>query len=556
VKHRLHDFLTAQAEHRPDAAAVVWRGQTTSYGELERASNRLARALVAMGCRRGDRVGLLLPKSTQALVAIFATLKADCIYVPIDTANPAARIDRILRLCECRCILAEPSTTALLQDLIASHGLPESVRIGWLDRDATLPGGVKTQFSWDDAASLSDAPLDSRSDLSDPAHILFTSGSTGIPKGVVITHSNVTHFVKWAIVYLGMRATDRISSHPPLHFDLSTFDIYGAVAVGAQLHLLPPEISLLPHRLAEFIRESRLTQWFSVPSALVPLTTFGVVERDDFPELERLLWCGEKFPTRALIRWMQCLPHVAFVNLYGPTEATIASSYYRVSQCPASERAEIPIGQACDGERLLVLNDQLIPAATGEIGDLYIGGVGLSPGYWRDPEKSKAAFKQNPYGTNSSDRIYKTGDLARIGVDGMIYLVGRSDSQFKSRGYRIELGEIEAALHATPGVQDAAVVTLDSGKDDRVICCAYVPFPGADLPPTSLKQQLAKILPRYMIPARWIAFKRMPLNGSEKTDRTLLKERFRAEASAEDAAARGQRLTPQEAPAGRAAKSS
>ena len=119
----------------------------------------------------------------------------------------------------------------------------------------------------------------------------------------------------------------------------------------------------------------------------------------------------------------------------------------------------------------------------------------------------------------------------------MIYLVGRSDSQFKSRGYRIELGEIEAALHATPGVQDAAVVTLDSGTDDRVICCAYVPFPGADLPPTALKQRLAKILPRYMIPARWMAFKRMPLNGSEKTDRTLLKEQFRAEASAEGVAA-------------------
>jgi amino acid adenylation domain-containing protein len=546
VKQRLHDSLTAQAEHRPDATAVVWRDQATSYGELEQASNRLARALVAIGCRRGDRVGLLLPKSTQALVAMFATLKADCIYVPIDTTSPAARIERILRLCECRCVLAEPSTTALLQDLIASQGLPESAQIGWLDRDVTRPSDVKTQFSWDHAGSLSDAPLDSRSDLSDPAHILFTSGSTGIPKGVVITHSSVTHFVKWAIPYLGMRATDRISCHPPLHFDLSTFDIYGTVAAGAQLHLLSPEISLLPHRLAEFIRESRLTQWLSVPSALVPLATFGVVERDDFPELERLLWCGENFPVRALIRWMQCLPHVAFVNLYGPTETTIASSYYRVCQCPANERTEIPIGQACDGERLLVLNDQLGPVAAGEIGDLYIGGVGLSPGYWRDPEKSRDVFIENPHGIHSSDRIYKTGDLARIGDDGMIYLVGRSDSQIKSRGHRIELGEIEAALHATPGVQNAAVVALDTGMDDRVICCAYVPFPGADLPPTVLKQQLAKVLPRYMIPARWMKLKRMPLNGSEKTDRTLLKEHFRTEAAAEGVAARGQLLTSRE----------
>jgi amino acid adenylation domain-containing protein len=555
VKQRLHDSLTVQAERRPEATAVVWRDQATSYGELEQASNRLARALVAIGCRRGDRVGLLLPKSTQALVAMFATLKADCIYVPVDTGNPAARIERFLRLCECRCVLAEPATTALLQDLVASQALPESARIGWMDRDATIPNGVKTQFSWDQVGSLSDAPLDSRSDLSDPAHILFTSGSTVTPKGVVITHSNVTHFVNWALAYLGMRATDRISCQPALHFDLSTFDIYGSVAAGAQLHLLPPEISLLPHRLAEFIRKSRLTQWFSVPSALVPLATFGVVERDDFPELERLLWCGEKFPMRALIRWMQCLPHVAFINLYGPTEATIASSYYRVCQCPASERAEIPIGQACDGERLLVLNDQMGRAAAGEIGNLYIGGVGLSPGYWRDPEKSRDVFKQNPHGTHPSDRIYKTGDLARIGDDGMIYLVGRSDSQIKSRGYRIELGEIEVALHATPGVQNAAVVAIDTGTDDRVICCAYVPLPGADLPPAALKQQLAKVLPRYMIPARWMPLKRMPLNGNEKTDRTLLKEQFHTEAAAEGVAARSQLLTQHEAAAGAVAKS-
>jgi amino acid adenylation domain-containing protein len=556
MTQRLHDFLTVQAEKQPEATAVVWQGQATSYSDLEQTSNRLARALAAVGCRRGDRVGLLLPKSAKTLATMFATLKADCIYVPIDTASPAARVERILRLCECRCILAEASTAALLQNLVASHRLPESTRIGWMDRNATLPGGVKAQFSWDDVGCLPDSHVNSRGDLSDPAHILFTSGSTGMPKGVVITHSNVSHFVNWAVAYLGMRRTDRISCHSPLHFDLSTFDIYGTIAAGAQLHLLSPEISLLPHRLADFIRESRLTQWFSVPSALVPLATFGVVEQDDFPELERLLWCGEKFPVPALIRWMQCLPHVAFVNLYGPTEATIASSYYRVCQCPASERAEIPIGQACDGERLLVLDGQLRPAVRGEIGDLYIGGVGLSPGYWEDPDKTREVFKRIPHGTHSSERIYKTGDLARIGDDGMIYLVGRSDSQIKSRGYRIELGEIEAALHATPGVQGAAVVAPDAaGTDDKVICCAYVQLPGYDLPPPALKRQLAKILPRYMIPARWIRLERMPLNASGKSDRALLKKQFLTEGGEEGVIPAERLLAPREAEAAAVAKS-
>ena len=155
---------------------------------------------------------------------------------------------------------------------------------------------------------------------------------------------------------------------------------------------------------------------------------------------------------------MKRLPHVTFDNLYGPTEATIASSYYRVARCPEDETAEVPIGLPCKGELLLVLDEQLRPVKPGEIGDLYIGGVGLSPGYWNDPERTHEVFRPNPYSSNPSDRIYKTGDLARIGADGMVYLIGRSDSQIKSRGYRIELGEIEAAVHATPGVQDAAVV--------------------------------------------------------------------------------------------------
>src|SRR5213078_2537104 len=204
------------------------------------------------------------------------------------------------------------------------------------------------RFAWRDLGSWPDEPPASVNSPRDPAHILFTSGSTGIPKGVVITHENVEHFVTWANSYFGTLPGDRVSGHPPLHFDLSTFDVFGTFASGAQLHLVPPEINLLPNALAEFIRVSELTQWFSVPSLLSYLAKFDVVQFNDFPTLRRLLWCGEVFPTAALRYWMARLPHVTFTNLYGPTETTIASSYYTVPTCPEHDGVAIPIGTPCE----------------------------------------------------------------------------------------------------------------------------------------------------------------------------------------------------------------
>jgi amino acid adenylation domain-containing protein len=530
VTHLLQDWLSAQSERRPEATALVFSGQSTKYAALEQDSNRLARALRAIGCARGDRVALLLPKSARAIVAMFASLKADCIYVPLDTASPAARLQRILESCECHCLLAERSTTDVLNELIEKGAVTDSTRIGWMDEGAALRRGVRARFCWSDVLALPPRHVDCGGRPDDVAHILFTSGSTGVPKGVTITHANVVHFVRWALAYLGMGPDDRNSGHPPLHFDLSTFDIYGTIAAGAQIHLVSPETSLLPHKLAEFIRDSELTQWFSVPSVLHHMSKFDAVRQDDFPSLKRVLWCGERFPTPALVYWMKRLPHVTFDNLYGPTEATIASSYYRIPRCPEDETAEIPIGSPCKGELLLVLDDQLRPVGPGQTGDLYIGGAGLSPGYWRDPQKTKTVFRRNPFSSNPADRIYKTGDVARIGERGLIYLVGRSDSQIKSRGYRIELGEIEAALHAIPGVQDAAVVALDSdGPQGATICCAYVPFPGTELPPIALKHRMTLVLPRYMIPARWLVLEQMPRNCNGKTDRPVLKLRFQRE---------------------------
>jgi non-ribosomal peptide synthetase component F len=347
----------------------------------------------------------------------------------------------------------------------------------------------------------------------------------------MLTHANIVHFIEWAGKYFGIERTDRVSQHPPLRFDVSTFDIFGALWAGAELHIVPPELNVLPHKLAEFIRESRITQWFSVPSVLNLMANFDVVQQDDFPALRRVLFAGEPLPTPTLIHWMRRLPHAQFTNLYGPTETTISSSYYTLPICPSDLREPIPIGTACDGEELLLLDDELRPVATGETGNLYIRGPGLSPGYWRDLEKTRGVFIPCPGGAGPLDRIYKTGDLARRDAGGLFYFVGRADTQIKSRGYRIELGEIESALQALPQLRESAIVAIQSGGfEGWQICCAYVPATGDGISLEGLRKALADLLPAYMLPTRWMRYNdALPKNASGKIDRPRLKEGFSSE---------------------------
>ncbi|MGA8150819.1 MAG: amino acid adenylation domain-containing protein [Terriglobales bacterium] len=519
----LQDWISASAQRRPDAVSVVMEGRSLTYAQLEESTNRLARLLKAAGCQKGDRVCFAVPKSPAAIIAIGGILKADCIHVPIDTSSPAARVARILRSSEPRYILGVGSTANLLEDVFSQNAFQDSIGVGWLEESAVAAQNFTPGFTWNDVHRYSGEPIPCQNSSSDPAHILFTSGSTGDPKGVVITHANVIHFVQWAIRHFGMTDSDRVSCHPPLHFDLATFDIFGALATGAELHLVPPELSLLPNKLADFIRSSELTQWFSVPSVLNYMSKFDVVRPDDFPALRRLLWCGEVFPTPALKYWMKRLPRVTFTNLYGPTETTIASSYYTVPGCPADNDQPVPIGTACEGEELLVLDNELRPVAQGEIGDLYIGGVGLSPGYWRDAAKTEAAFVSD----SGPDRIYRTGDLARVGTDGLVYFVGRADTQIKSRGYRIELGEVEVALNGIKELRECAVVAVPTdGFESYLICAAYVTQDNTVITPAQIRTNLTAALPAYMLPARWMEFLQLPKNANGKIDRRKLQELF------------------------------
>lgn len=526
---RLQTWAAMQAERRPESTAIVYKDDSWTYGQLEKVSNQLARMLVERGCRRGDRVCLLLPKSPAAVVGILGILKADCIYVPLDPACPAARLARIVESCGCRWILAGGGARPVLEELTVRYGLGSSLAVGWLEEQPPLeaPQNGAGSFSFADLGERSGWPLDSHNTSSDPAYIMFTSGSTGAPKGVVITHSNVIHFVEWAVTYFGIREGERLSCHSPLHFDLSVFDIFGAFRAGAELHLVPANCKVLPNKLAGFIRDSELTQWFSVPSALTYMAKFDVVGENDFPRLKRLLWCGEVLPVPVLTYWMQRLPHVTFTNLYGPTEATIASAYYTVPACPDDPRASVPIGRACAGEELLVLDENLRPCAPGERGQLYLGGVGLSPGYYQDPEKTRGVFVQNPFRSDPSCRLYKTGDLAKVGEDGLVYFLGRGDTQIKSRGHRIELGDVTAALNALDGLQESAVVAIPtSGFEGAIICCAYVTAPHRFVSPAALRSELSKMLPGYMLPSRWMAMQALPKNANGKIDTRLVKEQF------------------------------
>jgi amino acid adenylation domain-containing protein len=523
----LQDWITRQAELCPEAIAVVLGSERLTYGQLEKASNQLARVLRMAGSQTGDRVCFLIPKSPLAIIAMIGILKAGCTHVPLDAGNPPLRIRKILECCDTRWLLAAGPVLPLLSEILEDPCLRSRTSLGWLDARKLAPPTFQVEWTADDLALVEPDPLPRGGFQVDAAHILFTSGSTGIPKGVVITHSNVIHFVQWAVRHFGIDSSDHLSGHTPLHFDLSTFDVFGTFAARAQLHMVPLETAISPFKLAEFIRTSELTQWFSVPSVLNYMAKFDVVKFDDFPALRRVLWCGEVLPTPVLSYWMRRLPKVHFTNLYGPTETTIASSFYDVPACPKDQREPVPIGRACDGEELLVLNQHLEPVPVGAIGDLYIGGSGLSPGYWRDPEKTATAFVHVQREGNSDHRIYRTGDLARYGEDGLVYFVGRKDTQIKSRGYRIELGEIEAALSALPELQESAVVAINrSGFEGWLICCAYVLQPGSLATPVGLRKEVEKNIPSYMIPARWMACSTLPKNANGKIDRPKLKELF------------------------------
>ncbi len=513
----LHERLTASAERDPEAPAVVDGERSLTYGELERRANALANLLIEEGVSRGDRVGLFLEKSLESLVGIYGILKAGALYVPLDPGAPASRLGYIAADAGIRCLVSASAKASTWEELVDAGAPLEAIAVLDENQGPNAPAGVRVLGGDDLAGAPETAPSPEQSP-DDLAYILYTSGSTGQPKGVMLSHRNALAFVDWAAREFGVAPSDRLSSHAPLHFDLSIFDLYAASSAGAAVVLVPPEMSVFPLNLARFIVEQRISVWYSVPSILTMLVLRGQLEEHDLSALRTILFAGEVFPTKYLHQLMQALPEVRFANLYGPTETNVCTWY----EVPRSDEvpAAIPIGKAIDDVSVFALDEHGARVAPGEVGELCVTGPTVMHGYWNDAERTARSLSVERDG-DEERRTYRTGDLARQEPSGDWLLLGRRDAQIKSRGYRIELGDIEAAINEHPSVIECAAVAVpDEVVTNRIK--AFVAPESVD--EKELQRFCLERLPRYMVPEVWELRYELPKTSTGKIARSSLQE--------------------------------
>ena len=510
----IHEYLRRSAARTPEAIAIEeLDGRTLTYRELDQLTDRLARALRRSGVSRGDRVGFCLPKSADAVAAIYGILKAGAAYVPVDPNAPASRNAFILRDCAVGALLVDQAhLDALITELEATGPLPELFVLPAVGGGAGLEAALDSQGPADGSLPAAEAITPD-----DIAYILYTSGSTGRPKGVTLTHGNGISFTDWCTDIFSPTGADRFSLFPPLQFDMSTSDLFLSFKHGARIVPIDDRTGKDPFTLGRVIQDHGLTMWFSVPSVLSLMAQHGRLERYDLSTLRVVLFAGEVFPVAHLRRLRELLPGVRLFNLYGPTETNVCT-YFEIPDHIPDERTEpYPIGRACSHARSRVIGADGAEVEPGAEGELCIAGAGVMSGYWNMPERTEGAFL-------AADGLdwYRTGDVVRD-QDGELVFLGRRDRMVKRRGYRIELGEIEAALYRHPSFSELAVLAVSDDSGTR-IHAAYGTKDGEPISLIELKAFAAEALPLYMVPDRFVHIEALPRTATGKTDYQRLKE--------------------------------
>ena len=469
-----------------------------------------------MGVHPGDRVGIYVRKSIDAVAAIFGILKAGAAYVPVDPTAPAARNAYIVNNCAVAALVMEARFEERFR---AEHdALGAKTPIVGIE---SMGGGEGLRASLDrlDATNPAVATPTVASAPGDLAYILYTSGSTGKPKGVMLSHENAVSFVDWCSEVLQPRADDRFSSHAPFHFDLSILDIHVCLKHGATLVLVGEDIGKDPERLAALIADERISVWYSAPSILALLAQSGSLGERNFAALRLVIFAGEVFPVKHLRALAEQWPNRRYFNLYGPTETNVCT-YYEVAVPIAADRTTpFPIGKSCSHLRCTVVDGEGGTVERGAEGELVVTGRGVMQGYWALPEQTARAFLVDVDGV----RWYRTGDIVVESPDGNYTYLGRRDRMVKRRGYRVELGEIEAALYKHALVREAAVIALPH-SDAGVTVKAFLSCREGKHPSLiAMKRFCADNLPLYMIPDTFSWLDALPKTSTDKVDYQRLK---------------------------------
>jgi amino acid adenylation domain-containing protein len=514
----LHHMLQDSAARWPERVAVEEPAVgSITYRDLEQLSGQLCRHLLAKGVRPGDRVGLYLEKSIDAIASIFGVLRAGAAYVPVDPAAPFARNEGILKRCGVAAVIAEEPHAKALRD---SWDLEKRPHIISLEQSG---GGnfLRTALEKEPVNAL-EAPAVRPSDT---AYILHTSGSTGQPKGVVLSHQNAAVFVNWCRDTFQPTPEDRLSSYAPLHFDLSILDVFLSISSGATLVLIDTKTAKAPKALAAIIPEQRISIWYSTPTALMLLMQADL-RQYDCSSLRIVLYAGEVFPIGPLFELRKLLPHATFYNLYGPTETNVCT-FYRLPDEIAELTESVPIGRACPYARTKIVGDNGETVSRGEMGELVVAGDSVMQGYWGGTE-----VRADPFLVDSAgERWYRTGDFVKEDGDGNYRFLGRRDRMVKRHGYRVELDEIEACLHRHPAIKEVAVIGRDNPGIGMQVT-AFVASPGAKLSIIELKKFCVENLPAYMVPDFFRFQPALPKTSTSKIDYTSLKATLQNEAAA------------------------